>query len=100
MSQEGKPADVNVIDERFTVTYPKLNVAFYTAIVTYQASDPVPRTVFIPLVDVAPGKEEQLSREITQRKGDLYKKYMETRTKRIREDLEKAAAFKPEAVRF
>lgn len=100
MSSPEKPAEVNVIDERFTVTYPKLNVAFYTAIVTYQAGDPVPRTVFIPLDDVAPGKGEQLSREILQRKGDLYKKYLETRTKRIREDIEKAAAFRHETVRL
>jgi hypothetical protein len=52
-----------VIDERITVTYPKLETPAYTAVVTYRYTDPVPRTLFLPLSDVAPGKEADLNKQ-------------------------------------
>jgi len=100
VSSPKEGVEVNIIDERVTVTYPKLNVPAYTAIITYQTGTMVPRTIFVPLSDVAPDKEDQLRRELDQRKGDLYKKYLETRAKRIKEDLQKAVAFKPETLRL
>jgi len=100
MSAERKPVEATIIDERIAVTYPRLNVPAYTAIVTYQAQDPVPRTLFIPLGEVAPGREADLRGEIDKRSGTLYKRYLEVRATRIREDLERAGAFRPEVLRF
>jgi len=100
LAAERRPVEATIIDERIAVTYPRLNVPAYTAIVTYQAQDPVPRTLFIPLDDISPGKGEQVRGEIDKRSGGLYKRYLEVRATRIREDLERAGAFRPEVLRF
>jgi hypothetical protein len=93
-------AEVVVIDERITVTHPTMGVNYYTAIVTFRKGDELPRTVFIPFSDVAKGKEEDLNKQYLDKKGDLYKAYLTYRAKKIKEDLEKIGAFKPETVRF
>lgn len=92
--------EATVIDERITVTYPKLETPAYTAVVTYRYTDPVPRTLFLPLSDVAPGKEADLNKQIAEKKGPLYNAYLTYRAKKIKEDLEGVGAFKPETVRL
>lgn len=77
-----------------------LGKAAYTAVVTYRHVDPVPRTLFLPLSDVAPGRETELDKQMRDKKGDLYKAYLQYRAKKIREDLEGVGAFRPETVRF
>ena len=99
MFKKPESVEVSVIDERITVTYPKINVPAYTAIVTYRGPDPVPRTIFIALGDVAPGKEEDAFKQFNVKSGDLYKRYLEVRAKKIREDMEKVAAHKSEVLR-
>ena len=100
MPEKVDNAEVVVIDERIVVTHPVMGVNFYTAIVTFRHGDELPRTVFLPFNDVAKGKEEDLNKQYLDKKGDLYKAYLTHRAKRIREDLEKIGAFKPETVRF
>jgi len=81
------------------VTYPKLNVPAYQAVVTYRGQDPVPRTLFIALSDVAKGREEDLKKQIDSKTGDLYKQYLAYRSKKIREDIDAAATRKAETLR-
>jgi len=100
LAEKREGTEVAVIDERETITYPKPETPAYTMIVTYRADSPVPRTVFIGLSDIAKGKEEELRKQIHDKKGDLYKVYLAHRIKRIREDIEQAAAFKPETLRI
>jgi len=97
--KEGE-AEVVIIDERITVTYPAPEKPFYTVLTTYRHGDNLPRTIFIPLSDVAKGKEEDLRKQFNEKKGDLYKVFLTHRAKRIREDLEQIGAFKPETVRI
>lgn len=100
MAKSEGEAEVTVIDERITITQPTMGVNFYTAIVTFRKGDELPRTVFIPFSDVAKGKEEDLNKQYLDKKGSLYEVYLTHRAKRIRDDLEKIGAFKPETVRF
>jgi len=100
MAKKEGEAEVTIIDERITITYPRIGETFYTAIVTYRKGDELPRTIFIPFADVAKGKEEELHRQYLAKKGSLYEGYLTHRAKRIREDLEKIGAFKPETVRI
>lgn len=93
-------AEVTVIDERIITTYPAVDKPSYTAIVTYKYTDPVPRSLFLPLSSISPGREAELLKQINDKKGDLYRLYLAYRSKKIKEDLEKTGAFKPEVVRF
>ena len=100
MAERVDKEEVIVIDERIVTTYPAVDKPFYTAIVTYKYTDPVPRTLFLPLSDIAKGREAELFKQINDKKGDFYKAYLQYRAKKIKEDLEGAGAFKPEVVRF
>lgn len=100
MAERVDKAEVTVIDERILVTYPAVDKPAYTAVVTYKYTDPVPRTLFLLLSDVAKGREAELFKQINDKKGDLYKAYLQYRAKKIKEDLESIGAFKPEVVRF
>jgi len=97
--KEGE-AEVVVIDERLTTTYPQPDKPFYTVIVTFRKGDALPRTIFIPMSDVAKGREADLYKQYLARKGDFYNVFLAHRAKKIREDLEKIGAFKPETVRI
>jgi hypothetical protein len=100
MAKKEGEVEVAVIDERINVTHPIMGVNFYTAVVTFRKGDELPRTIFMPFPDIAKGKEEELYKQYLDKKGDLYKVYLSHRAKRIREDLEKIGAFKPETVRL
>lgn len=100
MAERVDKHEVTVIDERIVTTYPAVDKPAYTAIVTYKYTDPVPRTLFLPLSDVAKGREAELNKQINDKKGDLYKAYLQYRSKKIKEDLEGVGAFKPEVVKF
>jgi hypothetical protein len=65
--------EVDILDVREVTTYPVPGKPFVTHIVTYRFGDMAPRTVFIPASEDTP----------------------EGRAKAIREDIEKAASFKP-----
>ena len=100
MAREPEAAEIVVIDERIVTTYPQLGKAAYTAIVTYRRGSEMPRTLFIPLSEASKGKEADVFKQYNDKKGDLYKAYLQYRSKKIREDLEGAGAFKPEVVKF
>ena len=74
MAKAKEPVEVEITDVRDTVTYPTPGKALVTHIVTYRHGDMPPRSVFIPAEEDTP----------------------ENRAKIIREDIEKAKAFKPE----
>jgi hypothetical protein len=93
-------AGVVVIDERVLETFPAINKPAYTAVITYKGPQPVPRTVFLNLSDVAPGKEKDLQLQVTARKGQLYDSYLRFRAKKIKEDIEGSGSFTPQTVRF
>ena len=76
MAEEPKKLEVTITDERTITTYPKLGEAAETVVLTYRHGDLPPRTVFIPKKEDTP----------------------ENRAKIIREDIEKALAFKPEKI--
>jgi hypothetical protein len=77
LSKAKEPVEVVILDVREVTTYPQPNKPFVTHIVTYRSGDMAPRTVFIPAAEDTP----------------------ENRAKIIREDLEKARAFKPQTMR-
>jgi hypothetical protein len=99
MFRNREPVEVAILDERITTTYPQPNKPFYTAITTYRQGDNLPRSIFIPLSDVAKGKEEDLRKQLESKKGDLYDQFLTYRAKKIREDLEKVGTVKPETVK-
>ena len=74
MAKPKEPVEVEILDVRDVTTYPTPDKAFITHIVTYRYADMPPRSVFIPSEEDTP----------------------ENRAKIIREDIEKAMAFKPE----
>ena len=74
MAKRKEPVEVEITDVRDTITYPTPDKPFVTHIVTYRYADQPPRSVFIPAEEDTP----------------------ENRAKIIREDIEKAEAFKPE----
>lgn len=76
MSRERGKIEVEILDVREVVTYRAPNMPFYTHIITYRAGDLPPRTVFIPASEDTP----------------------ENRARIIREDIEKAQAFKPQRI--
>jgi len=92
--------EVTVIDERIVTTYPAVDKPAYQAIVTYKSAAPVPRTLFIPLDSIAPGRAADLLKQISDKKGDLYKVYSQYRAKKIKEDVERVGTFMPEVVKF
>jgi hypothetical protein len=77
LSKAKEPVEVEILDVREVVTYPAPGKPFITHLVTYRYADQPPRTVFIPAVEDTP----------------------ENRARFIREDIEKAKAFKPEKLR-
>lgn len=99
MFRNREAVDVVILDERITVTFPQPNKPFYTVITTYRHGDNLPRSIFIPLSDVAKGREEDLRKQLDSKKGDLYEQFLRYRAQKIREDIEKAGAFKPETVK-
>lgn len=100
MAERVDKAEIIVIDERVVTTYPQLGKAAYTAIVTYRRGSGMPRTLFIPLSEVAEDKMDDVFKQYNDKKGDLYKQFLTYRAKKIKEDLAGVGAFKPEIVKF
>lgn len=100
MAERVDKHEVTVIDERIVTTYPAVDKPAYTAIVTYKYTDPVPRTLFLPLSDIAKGREAEVFKQVNDKKGDFYKAYLQYRLKKIKEDIEAAQASKPEILRL
>ncbi len=67
--------------------------------VTYQpAGVPIPRTIWILAEDVFGEETEKFLKQYMNREGSLYESWLRIRAKKIREDIEKWKAFKPEKV--
>jgi hypothetical protein len=100
MSKSPNAAEITVIDQRVTLSSPRIGETYYTVIVTYRRGSDMPRTLFMGLTDIAKGKEVELNTQISAKKGPLYEQFLTYRAKKIKEDLERLGAFKPETVRF
>jgi len=88
--------EVEIIDRAVITTYPKLRQPALTSLVTYVAAGLPPDHISILLSEVAPKREPELAKQIEARKGPLWDEYLEVEKKRIREQVEKRLAVKPE----
>ena len=78
MAEKEKPKlEVTILDEREIVTYPKIGEEARTTVLTYRFGDIPPRTLFIPKEEDTPTKRAAL----------------------IRQDIDKALAFKPKKIK-
>jgi len=87
---------VEIIARDIVITYPKIRMPARTSMVTYVAADLPPATVSILLDELFPEQAEEAARQIRERKGPLWDKYLEVEKKRIREDIERRLPMKPE----
>lgn len=74
MPGKAEPVEVEILDVQELTTYPRPGEAFVTRIISYRGPDMIHGTVFIPAKEDTP----------------------ENRAKRIREDIDKRRAQKPE----
>ena len=66
---------------------------------TYQvAGVPIPRTIWLLAEEIFPEETEEFLKQHAVKKGPLYDKWVEIRAVKIREDIEREKAFKPERV--
>ena len=77
MEEERPKLEVLILHEQEIVTYPKIGEKAHTTVLTYRYGELAPRTLFIPKEEDTPEKRAAL----------------------IRQDIDKALAFKPKIIK-
>jgi len=92
--------EITILARDFITTYPRLREAARIAVVTYLAPDMPARTVRINLTEKFPEKENEVIRQIGERKGTLFDEYIKLEDEAIRQDIQEFRQFRPEIRRI
>jgi len=92
--------EITILARDFITTYPRLREAARIAVTTYLAPDMPARTIRINLTEKFPGQENEVIRQITERKGTLFDEYIKLEDEAIRQDIQEFRQFRPEIRRI
>jgi len=93
-----KPHEVTIEGRDIITVYPKLEEKHLQAIVTYRADELPTSHVTIDLYDLFKQKQEEASKQIRIRKGDLWEKYRKVEKELIHKHIHARLLEKPERI--
>jgi len=92
--------EITILARDFITTYPRLREAAKLAVITYLAPDMPARTIRINLTERFPNQEQEVIRQIGERKGTLFEEYIKLEDQEIARDIQEFRVYRPEVRRI